>query len=1087
MKVEKKQLGLYSLFLMALLFVGTNNFALAQVQASISGRIVDPSGAAVPGATVRVTNLETGATRAVSSDATGYYRALSLPVGGYEVRAEMAGFRAMVQTGITLVVGQEAVVNLRLEVGAVEQEVTVTADAPLVNTTTASVSGLVGEQQIKDLPLNGRSFDLLITLNPGATNYTAMQSTGSTGSGKRFSVAGRRPSENLFLLNGVELTSASLVAMTPGGVSGQLLGIDAVREFNVVSGASTSAEYGKRPGGQVSVVTQSGTNRLRGSLFEYLRNDKLDARNFFDRKTVPPFKRNQFGGSLGGPVRRDKTFLFGAFEGFRQRLGLSYVAIVPDLNARRGLLPDAQGVPTPVQGLEPRMLNYMILWAEPNGPELGDGTALFFHSPSQSIRNDFGNMRFDHNFSSKDFFSAVYTVDDGESLTPEIAGTYGSSLLLRNQVFSLHETHVFSPSVLNDFTAGVSRAGCLSRSTPLISIPSDLAFVTGLPVGGIVVAGGTVASQPSVITSTGSSINPFAPVKRTLFTFSDGVKVIQGNHQVSAGVSFQRIRSNQSIVTRRWGNASFPSLRGFLQGTVNVFGVAPNAVPMAWRSLQGAWYLQDAIELRPNLSLRLGVRHEFTDGWNDGNGRASHYLFDPNGVIITEPEVGRSLFTENNARRLLGPRVGLAWDPFGMGKTSIRAGFATHYNLFDSVTFSQDSMPPFNGTATFSNFRLTELIPVSPGIPLPPACNPGVPRPCTTYAPVGLQPSFKTPTVHSWNFTVEQQLTQDIVLRVAYVGSKGYHDFIAKDPNAIRPQICASPEGCTSGGVGSVTGAVPQGAEYIPVGTRPNPFMSDGQMLFSEGNNNYNSLQLDLTRRFRQGLQFRVNYTWSKNLDIGSGIASSQARNESSSILNPYDLGRDWGPASLNVTHQSSQSFSYELPVGRGKPWLSGAGGLAEKLAGGWQVNGIVTLQSGFPFTPLIGSNRSGNGDIRNQDRPSVNPAFTGPVIIGSPNQWFNPNAYVFPTPGTFGNVGRSVLTGPVMAVVDFSVFKDTRISEQVGLEFRAEVFNIINRANFGLPNPIVFSAGRVSPVAGLITETTTSSRQMQFGLRLTF
>ncbi|MGH9783632.1 MAG: carboxypeptidase regulatory-like domain-containing protein, partial [Terriglobia bacterium] len=337
-----------SLLLMATLAAGQ---AQARVTAAISGRVLDASGGAVPGATVTAKSLETGATRVVTTDEAGNYRALSLSVGRQEVKAEKAGFKAAVRTGISLAVGQEAVVNLQLEVGELLQQVTVSEEVPLVNTTTAPVSGLVGERQVKDLPLNGRSFDHLITLNPGAINYSSMKSSPqtSTSNGNSFSVAGRRPLENLFLLNGIEYTGSSQLAVTPGGVSGNLLGIDAVREFNMVTDAY-SAEYGKRAGAQVSIVTQSGTNELHGSVFEFLRNSALDARNFFDRdpsnplqRSTPPFRRNQFGGAAGGPVQNDRAFLFGSYEGFRERLGISNLAIVPDELARQGFLPNAAG------------------------------------------------------------------------------------------------------------------------------------------------------------------------------------------------------------------------------------------------------------------------------------------------------------------------------------------------------------------------------------------------------------------------------------------------------------------------------------------------------------------------------------------------------------------------------------------------------------------------------------------------------------------------------------------------------------------------------------------------------------------------
>ena len=309
----------------------------AQVAAAISGKVDDPSGGPVRGAHVTVKSLETGAIRTAVTDDMGNYRVLSLPVGPQEVKAEKRGFKAAVRTGINLTVGQEAVVNLQLEVGELIQQVTVSADAPVVNTTTASISGLVDEREVKDLPLNGRSFDNLITLNPGAVNYTLKSPQTSTSNGNTFAVAGRRTSENVFLLNGMEYTGSSQLAISPGGVSGQLLGIDAVREFNVLTD-TYSAEYGKRAGGQVSVVTQSGTNVLHGSVFEFLRNSALDARNFFDQAFVPPFRRNQFGGSLGGPLKKDRLFLFGNYEGFRQVLAVSSVSVVPTAG-RQGTLP----------------------------------------------------------------------------------------------------------------------------------------------------------------------------------------------------------------------------------------------------------------------------------------------------------------------------------------------------------------------------------------------------------------------------------------------------------------------------------------------------------------------------------------------------------------------------------------------------------------------------------------------------------------------------------------------------------------------------------------------------------------------------
>jgi carboxypeptidase family protein len=1085
---QKDQCRICRLLLMCLLLLAASNYTQAQVTASITGRIEDASGATVPEASVAVTNQETGVTRTVTADATGNYRVLSLPVGRYQVKAEKAGFKAAVQTGINLVVGQQAVLNLKVEVGEVQQQVTVTGEVPLVNTTTASVAGLVGEKAVKELPLNGRSFDNLITLNAGAVSVTSLKGHigNAAQSGNLFSVAGRRYGENLFILNGVEYTGPSQTHSVPGGVSGQLLGIDAVREFNVMSDAY-SAEYGKRAGAQVTIVTQSGSNQFHGTMFEFLRNSKLDARNFFDHGPVPSFKRNQFGGALGGPIKKDKTFVFGNYEGFRQRLAISDVTIVPDDNARLGLLPNAQGVPTPVVGLQTGMLRYMAFWPEPNGPNLGGGAALAFNNPKQSIREDFGTVRLDHTFSDQDQLATIYTVDDGYNLTPQDDPLFATITTLRSQVLSLQETHLFSPSVINSFTAGFSRAGFFYNTPPLISLPSDLTFVEGRLPGRINIGGGTAGAGAQSITFAGSALTiPFITY-RTPFTYQDAIQIVKGKHQISAGVWFQRLRSNELGATRATGAATFSTLQTFLQGTVSNFQVSPQIVPHSWRQLEGAWYAQDNIQVRPNLTIRLGLRHEFTDGWNDGTGRASNFIYDTNGVLLTNPMVGSSVYQENNSKRLFAPRVGVAWDPFGKGKTSIRAGFGTHYDLLDVLGTALNSQPPFSGLVSFQNVPLLSLLPIRPSVPVPPACGPGVPTPCTTYSPKGIQPTALTPTVEEWNFTVEQGITRNTSLRLSYVGSHGYHSEVNADTNAIPSQICSNAAGCTSGGVGSARGTVPQGTAYIPVGTRRNPFLSSAQLIMTESNSSYNALHVELSERFGSGLQFRANYTWSKALDNASGTAGSDAINNSLTMMDPYNPKLDWGRSANDITHKFVFSGGYELPFGRNKPWLSGLAGAGGKLAGGWQINWIVTALSGSPFSPLAGSNRSGNGDTANSDRPSVNPAFSGPVILGKPTQWFNPNAFLLPAAGTWGNVGRDTLIGPNLRELDLSLFKTTSITERVNLQFRAETFNLLNRANFNVPALSVFSGTAINPSAGIITSTGTTSRQIQFGLKLIF
>lgn len=1056
--------------------------AFPQVSAVLSGTVTDASGAVLSAAAVTLKNTETGVSRATVTDARGYYQFPSLPVGDYELRANKGGFTEQVRTGIQLAVGQSAEVNLQLQVGQASQQVTVTADAPLVAVDTANASGLVTEKQIQGLPLNGRSYDELLTLNPGVVNFT-WEKTGGIGVsnstvGNNFVISGNRPQQNLYLLNGVEFTGAAENNMQPGGTSQQLLGVDAVREFNLLPD-SYGAQYGKRPGGQVLIVTQSGTNQVHGSLYEFLRNNDLDARNLFDNGSGPPgFARNQFGASLGAPIEQNHTFLFVNYEGFRQNLHQTGVDLVPDENARNGYLPCKLVSPTPspcpASGLAFVGVSPLInAWPAPSpgAPDFG-GISEAFNNPLQTIRDDFGTSRLDRVFSGKDIFSAIYTIDDSQDFTPTSTNLYSTDAeTLREQVASLEETHQFSPRVLNTARFGFSRAsyyftGEPTPGTPAAGLPG---FLSGDPVGAIVV-GGSAASNPTAqLSLAGSNNGSNLDIHRNLFTYEDRISLTEARHQVSMGVWFQRLRSNENLALSQYGQATFTSLDTFLEGTAASLLYDPASTPLSWRSWFGAWFVEDSIRASRNFTLTLGFRDEFSDGWNEAHNRAATYTF-TDGVILAQPNVGSSAFTVNHAKFLPQPRFGAAWSPFGTRHaTVLRAGFGMYNDLQDALGYRTDQNAPFDPTYSVANVAVANL-------PLPPAAVPATAK----LVPGGVQPNLYTPTLISWSFRIQQELTAGTALSVGYVGSHGYHEILGIDANEPFPVVCPAapcpatyPANFPSGIAGT---PIPAGTYYVPNSTKPTPSLANTWTYFSEADSSYNALQVDFNHRFSRGFLLRGVYTWSKTIDDGDSLNSTTSGGEPALASNPFNLRADRGLANFDVRNVGVIDASYTLPFGAGK-----------RLLGGWTANSIITVQSGFPFTPQLSYNPSNNGDTRNPVRPFVNPAFTGPVILGNPNQWFNPAAFLAPpnNSGFYGNLGRDTLIGPGLATWDFSLSKDTRIREHSKLEFRAEFFNILNRANFNTPNAVVFTPTGVSPTAGVVTSTSTTSRQIQFGLKL--
>jgi len=583
--------GRLAIAFVALIALGTSPVFAQISTATMSGVVRDGTGGLIPGVTVTIKHTESGLTRTATTTENGGYRMPSLPVGPYEVTGEKLGFKQQVRRGVNLVVGQEAVIDLTLEVGAAAEQVTVTEEAPLVNTTTSSTSGLITEQQIKELPLNGRSFDQLLLMNVGMVNNSSNVQNNAWTS---FSVAGKRPETNRFVINGIDYVGGTAAGLyvTPSGAGGQLLGVDAVREYNVLSD-TYGAEYGKRAGGQISIVTSSGTNQLHGSVYEFLRNSALDTRNFFD-DVKGPFKRNQFGATLGGPIKKDKLFLFGNYEGFQQRLALSQIGIVPDNCARQGLMSTASGAcGAPVPNLKPGMLPFVnAFWPAPNrGLFLTNGQptggARYFSNAPQSVREHFGLLRFDYTASNKDSLSLNYTIDRGQRDVSQPDPNFVSIAEIRPQTISLQETHIFSPTVLNTATMGVSRNFATMEIPARVPIPQNLVFLAGGNPGSIIIGGGAVTVVASAYTpANGANANWGT---RTYFTYSDDLHLTKGKHSWSAGVWLQKIQQNQvgrvrlrqetSLIRRCWPCSRISRASLFSTGIRVPLDTAPRKEP----------------------------------------------------------------------------------------------------------------------------------------------------------------------------------------------------------------------------------------------------------------------------------------------------------------------------------------------------------------------------------------------------------------------------------------------------------------------------------------------------------------------------
>lgn len=1043
----KYRAALMTLLAIILLVSLPGGVALGQTtRASLLGTVSDEKGSALPNAKVIAKNLDTGITRETTTEENGNYRLSELPIGRYEVEAQSQGFGSTVRSGIELTVGSERVVNFSLTVGNVQDRVVIEGGPGLVETTNSTVGFLVSKKQIEELPLNGRDVLQLATLQNGVLSTSGI--TGNqdeVGPGTtRLSVNGGRIDFNAYFLDGTETSDA--FGNSPGGLGGGFLGVDALQEFAVLT-SNYAAEFGKGGGAIVNAITKSGTNEIHGTAFEFLRNSAMDARNFFNAERLP-FRRNQFGGSLGGPIVKNRTFIFGNYEGLRRSEGTSAIFNVPSPAARQGNLTTGQVT------IAPSVVPYLNLYPLPNGPISGD-TGVFRRDFTERTREDFFVIRADHAFTEKHSMAARYTFDDSDLL--DVSGVIQNlELNNRAQYVMLEGQSVHTPRAVSVFRFSFARSNFISDFPFNVSGPENLGFIPGHPMGGFSLPGVSVLRE-ALTAGRNFALNTFEPNYQFIYN--------RGNHSLKFGGGVRRYQLNaysplvpDGIFIYGGGIASF------LTGSAQVFyGPSPQTdYTRGIRQNLFGFFVQDDWKVRPNLTINMGLRYEPISTPTEVNGKiASLRNFSDRDPVVGDP------FFLNPSKRNFGPRLGIAWDPTGKGKTSVRAGAGVFYSAILPMKY---------------RFFLTGIKPfmqlnLYPGV-FPDAyerfSNSPLPLPSVVWL---TQFNAEQPTVYQWNLTLQHEVARDLVLSAGYVGSRGVH-LETGDKTNVRTDF-----------------QIVNGRRFYPAGSGPLllPNFGAADLFGFNADSHYHGLQLMANKRYSSGIQFQFAYTFSKSLDTGSSTESTFTNGGlGADRQDPLDAGLDYGRSDFDARHNFVANFLWDIPLGQG---LDGA---AKKFVAGWAVGGIVGIRTGFPFPVVLGFDRARNGiDNRQSQRPDfVSGRTFKSAVTGDPERWVDPTAFQVQPAGFYGTAGRNILDGPNLRTVDFTLTKRTAITERLNTEFRAEFFNIFNRANFAppaAPERIVFTgvnaagAGIVPGNFAQITSTATSSRQIQLGIKLIF
>ncbi|MBI3940504.1 MAG: TonB-dependent receptor [Acidobacteria bacterium] len=1031
-------------FLFSVLFVLSVPIALAQVTTvTISGTVEDESKGVLPGATVTVRNVDIGMTQTMLTNDQGRYHLANLVSGNYEVQVELTGFQTALRKGIQLAVGGSATVDMTLKVGEITQEVIVTDEAPLLNMASAETSGLFDSRQIRDLPLNGRDFIQLAGLQAGAVvMLNAYEKATSKGYGAKIAYAGVRPYQTQVMIDGGDVNTVQNFR-TAASSSNVQLGVESVKEFQILVGnyGANVSSYG---GAVVNAITRSGTNEFHGSGYWFLRNDNLDARNFFDPVEGPEFKRNQFGGSLGGPIIRNKTFFFYNYEGLRERLGLSKFGGVPTLDARQGKLP---GRTVPVDS---QIVPYLNLWPLPNGRDFGDGTAEFLWSFNEPTNEDYMVGKIDHAITDSDRITGRYTLSDADVLQARELPLFIDTRITRYQYFLLEERKIFSPALSNAVRFHLNRSRFLLGIGEKANIPQSLYQFPGKPF--------STWSVPGLADIGPDNGSPRHEILNVL-EFGDDVNYTRGNHGLKLGFVAKRYRFYKDAPFRPGSDYNFQTLDDFLRARPRVIafqGLNSDSVRNLRQTLF-ALYFQDDAQVTRNLTLNLGVRWEFTTVPTEIDGKLStliHPETDKQFVTIaTHP-----WFKNPSLAKKIAPRVGFAWDPSGQGKTAIRSGFGFYFDAYLPNYYQNPATrtPPFFERVEFNNPpRLRTLEAIALASPADILLAPSV----TDYFP-------QSPHNIHFNLTMQHTLTPQLGLTLAYVGSRGIHLARSQGINTALPS------------------QIVNGRKFFAAGTpRVNRAWGDTSTNSTSATSKYHSMQIRIERRSTEGLRFSGSYTLAKATDDASAVAGTdfdfagRARAQ-----DDRNHSADWALSVFDVRHSGVFNTTYGLPGFSGQP-------VARALFGNWQISGIVQLAAGSPITALItSSDYARNGGGSNQYRPDLKAGASNNPVLGGPDKYFDPGVFVLPGRGFFGNLGRNTIIGPRYIGTDLGAEKSFALKgEDTRLSLRVEVFNILNHANFAQPRNGAFTSSGPVGEAGRITRTVTSARQTQIALRIVF